>query len=157
MRSALELVAPSREVPSTDEIIAEAGGTALDPELDAIRREYGAAFKRAIEGALRSLPEESRSLLKRYYFEGMTVEELGRSEGIAVSSVSRRLAKARRLLSKKTRDLLGNKLAGRGEELDSMLRVVRTQLEITRSALATAEDSGRAETTPGRKRGKRLR
>jgi RNA polymerase sigma-70 factor (ECF subfamily) len=157
MRSALELVAPSREVPSTDETIAKAAGTAIDPELDAIRRECGAAFKRAIEGALRSLPEESRGLLKRYYFEGVTVEELGRTDGIAVSSVSRRLAKARRLLSKKTRELLGNDSAGRAGELDSMLRVVRTQLEITRSALATADSTGRAETTPGRTRGKRAR
>jgi RNA polymerase sigma-70 factor (ECF subfamily) len=136
MRSALELVAPSREVPSADEAIANAAGTAIDPELGAIRREYGAAFKRAIEGALRSLPEGSRGLVRRYYFEGMSVEELARADGIAVSSVSRRLAKARRLLSKKTRELLRKKIAGRAGEIDSMLRVVRTQLEITRSALA---------------------
>jgi RNA polymerase sigma-70 factor (ECF subfamily) len=157
MRSALELVAPRREVPSTDETIGKVAGTAMDPELDAIRREYGAAFKRAIEDALRSLPEESRSLLKRYYFEGRTVEELGRADGIAVSSVSRRLAKARRLLSKKTREHLGNDRVGGAGEIDSMLRVVRTQLEITQRALATAGDTGRAETTPARKPGKRRR
>ena len=149
---ALEIVEPTPEIPTPDEAFANAGGRGDDPELELIKAEYGARFKRAIEEGLRALPEESRRDVRRYYFEAMGVEAMAEADGVAASTISRRLAKARALLLKETRAILERKLAVSAKELDSILRLIRTQLEITRGALA---EKASEEPSPRRRRRRR--
>src|SRR4051812_18176975 len=121
IRTALELIDPGREVPSTDEAFSKIGAVTAGPELDLIKAEYGALFNKAVKKAMAALPKEARRDLDRYYFQGMGVEEIGRANGVAVSTVSRRLAKARQSLLEKTKDILSSELSMGARELDSMV------------------------------------
>ncbi len=148
MRTAFETLDPGRELQASDETLAAAPSGGADPELALIKAQYGTRLKEALEEALRSLPEESRRDVRRYYFEGLGVEALAERDGVAISTVSRRLAKARDLLLHATHQLLASRLPGGARELESMLRLAQTQLEITRGALAQDSSGGPPEPGP---------
>jgi RNA polymerase sigma-70 factor (ECF subfamily) len=123
----------SREDPVGDEL-AELPFTSSDPQLEAMRKQYGEKFRSALRHAVKSLPAEARVELKQYYFEGLGVEELGGLYQVAPSTISRRLAKSRELLAERTRDALREQLGISGTEVESILRLIIGQLELTRSA-----------------------
>jgi RNA polymerase sigma-70 factor (ECF subfamily) len=55
----------------------------------------------AVTDALHRLPEEQRSLLTLFYFEGFSMRELGRSLGVSPLVVQGRLARARDALRRR--------------------------------------------------------
>jgi RNA polymerase sigma-70 factor (ECF subfamily) len=104
-----------------------------------MKRRYGASFKQALADALARLPDETRRELRRYYVEGLGLEQIAALEGVAASTVSRRLEKARRTLHDETRRALAASLRIPDGEVDSILRVLDSRLELSRGALASDE------------------
>jgi RNA polymerase sigma-70 factor (ECF subfamily) len=136
MREAFHLLAPSREVPADDRAL---GGYALptaDPAVELMKRRYGPSFKQALAEALARLPDATRAELRRYYLEGLGLEQIAALEGVAASTVSRRLEKARRTLHEETRRALAVSLRVADDEVDSILRVLDSRLELSRGAIA---------------------
>lgn len=142
MRAAFDMLAPAKEIAvdgaRLDELRLPSGGQ----ELELIKRQYGAAFKAALAEAVGALPVQTRAELRAYYIEGRGLEEMAREQGVAASTISRRLAKARETLWTATRRTLVKELAIDDGEIDSILRLLATRLELSRSALAppTGED-----------------
>jgi RNA polymerase sigma-70 factor (ECF subfamily) len=136
MREAFHLLAPSREVPADDRALGGYALPAADPAVELMKRRYGASFKQALADALARLPEETRAELRRYYLEGLGLEQIAALEGVAASTVSRRLEKARRTLHDETRRSLAASLRIADDEVDSILRVLDSRLELSRGALA---------------------
>lgn len=133
MREAFALLAPAREVPAGDrELLLPSG----DPALEWMKQQYGAAFKQALAGAIAALPAETREVLHRYYIEGLGLEQIAAIAGVAASTISRRLDKARRALEAATRSALAAELRIADDEVDSILRLLDSRLELSRSALA---------------------
>jgi RNA polymerase sigma-70 factor (ECF subfamily) len=114
--------------------LAELPFTSSDPQLEAMRKQYGERFRTAMRAAVESLPAATRLELKQYYFEGLGVEELGALYRVAPSTISRRLAKARIDLAERTRETLQQQLGIGAEEVESILRLIHSQLDLTRSA-----------------------
>jgi RNA polymerase sigma-70 factor (ECF subfamily) len=135
MREAFALLAPSREQPVGDRELA---GFAIDgdPAVEIMKRQYGATFKQALADALAALPDATRVELRRYYIEGLGLEQIAAIEGVAASTVSRRLEKARRALHDETRKTLASQLRVDNDEVDSILRLLESRLEVSRSAIA---------------------
>lgn len=136
MRAAMDLLGPAREIPVSGEDMGRFPVRDDDPAIEMMKREYGASFKQALNRAFAELPAQTRDELRLYYLEGLGVEQIGAMYGIAASTVSRRLDRARRMLRDRTRAALAEELRVDGAELDSILRMIATRLELSRGALA---------------------
>jgi RNA polymerase sigma-70 factor (ECF subfamily) len=139
MREAFHLLAPSREVPVDDRKLGGYALPAADPAVELMKRRYGQSFKQALADALARLPDATRIELRRYYLEGLGLEQIAALEGVAASTVSRRLEKARRTLHDETRRALAASLRVADDEVDSILRVLDSRLELSRGAIAEEE------------------
>jgi len=146
-REAFALVAPAREIAGR-----ELGGYALpndDPAVEMMKRQYGAAFKRALADALAELPDATRVTLRRYYIDGLGLERIAALDGVAASTVMRRLDKARKLLHDATRARLAGALRVGEDEVDSIVKMLDSRLELSRSAIAPASEDARAPSKAG--------
>jgi len=139
MREAFHLLAPAREVPSDDRALGDYALPAADPAVELMKRRYGPSFKQALADALARLPDATRLELRRYYLEGLGLEQIAALEGVAASTISRRLEKARRTLHEETRRALAASLRVADDEVDSILRVLDSRLELSRGAIAGEE------------------
>lgn len=135
MREAFQLLAPAKEAPVDEQAL---GGYALpgtDPAVELMKQQYGASFKQALADAMAQLPQQTRIELRRYYIEGLGLEQIAALEGVAPSTISRRLDKARRALHEATRRALAVSLHVGDEEVDSILRLLDSRLDMSRSLL----------------------
>jgi RNA polymerase sigma-70 factor (ECF subfamily) len=110
-----------------------------DPEVGHLRDRYGREFDRALAAALASLEPDDRTLLRLYYVSSVGVEKLGTLHRVHASTISRRLARARRMLLDEARRLLRASLRVSPAELESLLRAVRSGLHLSLSRLEPRE------------------
>jgi RNA polymerase sigma-70 factor (ECF subfamily) len=107
------------------------GAATVGPETLYLRRLYGPVFEAAMAEALSELPAESRELLRRYHVEGMTIDDLAKREGIHRATAARRIHAAERLVLAGVRQRAADRLGLADEEIDTVMRVVASQLEIS--------------------------
>ena len=106
-----------------------------DPELDWLRRQYQNEFRAAFGAALQSLDDDDRALLRFKFVDGLTLDDLALLYGIHRATVARRVAALREDLVKATREQLGGPLRVRRQDLESMVRLVRSDLDLSLSRL----------------------
>ena len=111
--------------------VARLQASGPDPELALVKRRYAPEFSAALEAALAGLATRERALLRLYFAQGMTVEEIGRLEGTHKSTISRWLTKARAGLLADVRGRLQKKLGLGSAELDSLLHALGSQLHVS--------------------------
>ncbi|MBS1121925.1 MAG: putative DNA-binding regulatory protein [Deltaproteobacteria bacterium] len=131
-RIAIDLARAVREVPTEDALLTAIGidpghGPALSHLKEDARRTLQAALREAIE----TLSDRERSLLLQYYIDGVGVVELGKLFSLAPSNVSRSLGKARVVLLAGIRRSLMRHKKIHGDELDSLVGLVGSQLSLT--------------------------
>jgi RNA polymerase sigma-70 factor (ECF subfamily) len=107
-----------------------------DPELEYLRRHYGAALQAAIAGAWRALPTHERFIVELQLHHRLGVDEIATLYQIHRGTAARRIASARAALAAATRDELRTSLGIGGDTLESILRLITTSvswpaLEIT--------------------------
>jgi RNA polymerase sigma-70 factor, ECF subfamily len=107
----------------------------VDPELATIQRRYGDSFNRAFREAFASLTAEERSVLRLYFVDGLNIDRIGAALGLSRATVGRRMLTARERLLAETLRLLGESLHATPTEVESLLAVVRSKLEISLGAL----------------------
>jgi RNA polymerase sigma-70 factor (ECF subfamily) len=124
-----------REVAVDDDGLAALALPDGDPEIEHLKHLYGAAFREAIRAALAQLPRATIAELRQYYVEKLGVEAIGAMQKVAPSTVSRRLAKARAELAALTRAALAERLQASAGEVESILRLIESRLDLSRGAL----------------------
>jgi RNA polymerase sigma-70 factor (ECF subfamily) len=107
------------------------GWQAHDPELLLLRRSYAASFQQAFAAALAALSSEERNLLRYHYVDRLSIDHIGAIYGVHRVSASRRLNKARDALVEGTRAQLAARLGLESAEVRSVLRMIRSAVEIT--------------------------
>jgi RNA polymerase sigma-70 factor (ECF subfamily) len=107
----------------------------VDLELDYLKRNYREEFKQSFHAALRALTSEERNLLRYQVLEELTLEEIGRIYGLHLTSIARRLQKLRQLLLASTREHLQKRLRVDDEELESIMRLIGSRLDVSISAV----------------------
>ena len=107
----------------------------VDPELASIQRRYGEAFNRALRDAFAALSAEERSILRFYFVDGLNIGRIGGALGLSRATVGRRMITARAHLQQETLRLLGVSLRVTPAELESILGVVRSKLDVSLGAL----------------------
>ena len=114
-----------------EEGLARLPAAGPDPELALVKQRYGPEFKAALEEALQGLSPRERNFLRLYFVQGLTVEQIGRMEGTHKSTVSRWLTRARETLLQDVRQRLKERLKLSPSELDSLLGVLQSQLDVS--------------------------
>jgi RNA polymerase sigma-70 factor (ECF subfamily) len=120
--------------PLSDEILTRVGSTG-SPELDYIKTTYRAQFREAFHAALSALARDDRTLLAHYYIDGLSMEELSALRGIHRVTIGRRLTRAREAVFAGTIATLRTRLDVDSRELDSILRLINSQLDFSIGAL----------------------
>lgn len=111
------------------EAVAEPVGS--DPEIAYLRGHYGPSFRAAVQDALAVLSERERLILSLYLGEQASLEDIGRIYAVNKSTVSRWMAQARGRIQDEVKRLLHERLRVRDAEVDSLYRLVQSDLHVS--------------------------
>jgi RNA polymerase sigma-70 factor (ECF subfamily) len=119
-----------REIPLEEDRLIEALPTG-DPQLEQLKRFYRGAFTSAFNDALRRLPDRERTVLRQQLLDGLSIDQIGAVYRVHRATAARWLEQARQSVLATTRQLLVERLELAAPELDSILRMIESQLEIS--------------------------
>jgi RNA polymerase sigma-70 factor (ECF subfamily) len=114
---------------SNDQLLDLAGP--LDPEIDHLKSRYRGEFKAAFQSALATLSARDRNLLRLHYVERLTIDDLGVMHNVHRATVARWIAALRERLFEATRGDLTRRLGINRSEFDSLVVLVRSQLDVS--------------------------
>jgi RNA polymerase sigma-70 factor (ECF subfamily) len=103
----------------------------VGPEAMYVRRHYVPVLNAAILAAIDALPAGVRELLHSYYVDGLTIDQLAERDGIHRATAARRVQSARVLLLAHVRERAAGRLGVPDEEIDSLIHLVASCLEIS--------------------------
>lgn len=106
-----------------------------DPELAHLKARYRDEFRKAIAEAAAALEPRERNLLRQYYLDGFTYDALGRMYRAHLATVARWIEKARANLLTETRRVLVAQMNIPRDQVDSILRLIESQLEVSAADL----------------------
>jgi RNA polymerase sigma-70 factor (ECF subfamily) len=109
--------------------------SAIDPELRVIQRRYADAFRAALRDALASLTPEDRSLLRFQYLDGLNIDKIAVIFQVSRATIGRRMIAVREKVMEEMHRLLRVRLRATPQELQSLLRVVRSDLSMSLSVV----------------------
>ncbi|MCW5808877.1 MAG: hypothetical protein KIT31_41380 [Deltaproteobacteria bacterium] len=130
----------ARAVPVDDERLFDAIVPAGDPQLSAVKRDAAAAFRTAFDAALAALERRDRAVLRLHLLDGLTIDEIAPIYSAHRATVARWIAAARRDVLERTRRALMHDLRLGPDEVDSLIRLVQSRIEVPPGALATDPD-----------------
>src|SRR5262249_13316088 len=101
----------------------------VDPALDALKAEYRSEFAEALRAAIGDLDAENRTLLRQQIVENLSIDEVGAAFDVHRATAARWLSRARGTLIAATHKQLAERLHVPVEEIDSVMRLMSSQLE----------------------------
>jgi RNA polymerase sigma-70 factor (ECF subfamily) len=128
MRLALDLL--DARASASPEKLEPASRSTSEMEAEYVKRRYGAALQNALTQAIAEIAPEQRHVLRLHFAEGVTLDRMGEILGKHRVTVCRQIAAARRAIIEATRRIMLADMAMPASEFDSLIRVVRSQLEI---------------------------
>jgi RNA polymerase sigma-70 factor (ECF subfamily) len=132
MREVLRLCQRDRrEIATDDDALLDALSPASDPELEQLKERYRQAFAEAFAEAVRGLPARERKLLRLSVVDGLGVEAIGKRFEVHHATAARWLVRAREMLLEGTRTRLAGDLGLTADEVDSVIRLVRSRVEVS--------------------------
>jgi RNA polymerase sigma-70 factor (ECF subfamily) len=102
-----------------------------DPELAHMRDVYRRELNAALKDSLLALSTRQRNLLRQQFIDGLSVDQLGRLYHVSRATAARWAAAARAALMETTRQQLMARLRVTETELQSIVRFVISQLEVS--------------------------
>src|SRR5262249_32321867 len=114
-----------------DDQLADVATAGDDPELAFLKHQYREQFRAAFAAAVAALEPRDRNILRHRYVDGLEVNELATIYGLHRVSMSRTLSRIRdELLAG-----IGRNLHTAGDELESIMALIASQLELSLSGL----------------------
>jgi RNA polymerase sigma-70 factor (ECF subfamily) len=114
-----------------DQLIAQHAIAVDDPEVEYMKRTYANEFKQAFGEALKHLGAREQTLLRYHHVDGLNIDEIGAIYRVHRVTAFRWLEKAKEQLVRSTLELLRGKLKLDAGELDSVLRMIRSQIHLS--------------------------
>ena len=102
-----------------------------DPELQYLKASYRDAFRRAFREAFAALDARERELIRHHHLRGENVDQLAARYTVHRATAARWVARARDQLLRGTRERLAGALGLPDSELDSILELVSSRLELS--------------------------
>jgi RNA polymerase sigma-70 factor (ECF subfamily) len=104
---------------------------ALDPELAYLKERYRREFEAALETAFRGLSAREGTIMRLHFLEAMPVSGIATMYHVSARTVQRWIVIAQANVLAETRRVLSEKLALSGAELDSLLGLVKSELNLS--------------------------
>ncbi len=104
-----------------------------DPELSLIRTRYQTDFHQALRDAFATLSSDQRNVLRLRFAVGLTIEQAAAVLKVNRATVVRWQAAAEKAMLKETQRLLRQRLRVSPAELDSLIRLVRSEFQLSLS------------------------
>jgi RNA polymerase sigma-70 factor (ECF subfamily) len=127
--------AGAAELPVDDDALFDALAPASDPALSALKRDAAAAFKAAFLAALGELDRRARTALRMHVLDGLSIDELAPLFGVHRATAARWIASAKATVLDRTRRALMLELKLERNEVDSLIRLVQSRIELASSVL----------------------
>ncbi|AKQ67378.1 putative DNA-binding regulatory protein [Myxococcus hansupus] len=102
-----------------------------DPERDVLQAHSKQALSESLQAALAALTERERALLRLHHLHGLTMDRIATLYAEPRSSVARHVAQARERLLKQTHRELATRLKLNGREVESLLGLVQSRLDLS--------------------------
>lgn len=135
-RKALKVIRKIDREETLDEILLDHWPDATPgPEQKQLRSQYTAELKKAIREAFAALEVRQRNLLRQHILDELTIDDLARLYRVHRATCARWLADARADLGKQTRKRLMNALGMPTKEVDSLLRFLDSDIELSISRI----------------------
>src|SRR5262249_39658610 len=87
--------------------------------------------KDAFKEAFAALSAAQRNLLRLYYLDGLTIDEIAAIKRIHRATVARRIAHCREQVATHTHQALVERLGISSSQVDSLMRLVRSHLDLS--------------------------
>lgn len=121
-----------REVLADDEtLIARHAIPVDDPEVAYMKRTYAEEFRTAFSGALARADAREQTLLRYHHVDGLNIDEIGAIYRVHRVTAFRWLERAKEHLVRATLDELRQRLKLSPRELQSVLRMIRSQVHLS--------------------------
>jgi RNA polymerase sigma-70 factor (ECF subfamily) len=117
--------------PAGDDELAGLPGAVGDPELEMLRVRYRDQVRRAFAVAFQELEERQRNVLRQYYIDDLTIDQLAALYRVNRATTARWVAGARLAVVNATRAQLIDHAGVPASDVDSVIRLVRSQLELS--------------------------
>jgi RNA polymerase sigma-70 factor (ECF subfamily) len=115
-----------------------------DPELQHMKARYSGEFRQAFKDALDSLSDREKSLLRHHFCDELNIDQIGAIYRVHRVTAFRWLQKARETLVTRTQRLLRQRLKTTDAEFESIVRLIRSQVEVSiRRLLQESQDASR--------------
>lgn len=114
-----------------DHLIAQHAVTSDDPEVEYMKRTYSNEFRVAFGDALAGLGPREQTLLRYHHVDGLNIDEIGAIYRVHRVTAFRWIEKAKEQLVKATLDTLKTRLKLPASELESVLRMIRSQIHLS--------------------------
>jgi RNA polymerase sigma-70 factor (ECF subfamily) len=139
VRAALKLLRKERhEVPVDDEMLATIPVAAGDAELEFVKRQYRAGFKRAFLESLASLSPREQNVLRQHFLDDLSIDQLGALHRVHRSTVARWITRAQATLFERTKRMLMKQMKVSRSECESIIRLAQSQLHVTLRTLVAS-------------------
>jgi len=126
--------AQAREQPvDAAALLDVATSSSADVEVEYMKRTYRAEFEQALGDALAQLPARDRTVLKYRYVDGLNGRRIASIYKVHPATVTRWLDAARLALASLCRSLLESRLGLGERDIESLERLVRSQLDLSLS------------------------
>ena len=142
-RKALSLLRKTNREEVLDELLLDhLPDATLDPAEQHMRAKYVAELKQAIHGAFAALEVRQRNLLRQHILDELTIDDLARLYRAHRATCARWLADARAELGKATRKRLVASLGIDRDDVDSLLRFLDSDIELSISRIMRDKAQG---------------
>ena len=125
---------------TTAELVDVVAPAAGDAETELLKAHYRVHFRAAFQAALNELLPRDRTLLRQRYLLGLGIGQIAAMYGVNRGTVTRRLERCTGSLLRTTRRALAKRLSVDRAEVDSILRLVHSRLEVSIRAAFAAEE-----------------
>jgi RNA polymerase sigma-70 factor (ECF subfamily) len=130
-RMARHRVRRARARPRSDDDLEGLVAGGDDPELAHLKALYRDEFRTSFSAAMTSLEPRERTLLRQHYLDELTIDDLGRLHQVHRATAARWLATTRQTLCRRTRSDLTRRLEIPGDDFESVMRLIASQLEVS--------------------------
>jgi RNA polymerase sigma-70 factor, ECF subfamily len=117
--------------PASDAALFDRVPDRADPELDYMRAAYGAAVPEAMQAGFAALTPRQRNLLRQRYLYELSTERIAGAYGVHRATAFRWLEDARAALFDGMRTALGLRLQVAEPELDSVLEMLASRIDVS--------------------------
>lgn len=122
---------------ASDEDLERLPAMSDDPQLEVLRRRYAGSFRDALVAALAGLGERERNLLRQYHIDQLSIDQLAALYRVHRATAARWVIAARAAVLEATRARLVSDLGIEDGEVDSIIRLVRSRIDLTLRDLLT--------------------